>query len=474
MAKIRRPTQFTAWFDIDPDEFWSTGAMDPVLNADTQLFIDPMLLSKSDQPEMANGAVAAVEDHYRKLVKLLTASLSKGDVPWRAAEKLMDYREIAATCLGYGAATVRGSGFGKARVTKLLETAAEIVKLGLTDPELFLLLPLIEEGVGPDLVSDMTTSIIAPHLVAYTSRIAKDLGVRLNQHDILGSTYELPSNPLVAGLPVLLVPRDVLDKLPTASDWSDVATAAARNRQLRAKVNAHIGELFAMTSARNKSALKAQALADRESIETLLAAVRATDPRPYDFDKDAASVLALQSALDELRKRDLRQPRLPTEPWDVVLAIIDQFQHLVEQKGLWRLFWREKRRPHHERHAQLVFLAIADSFCRANDLDLTPEADTGRGPVDFKISKGFAGRMLVEIKLSTNTKVVAGYEKQLEAYVRAEGATHAAYVVIDVGKMGRKDEHLLDARNEASRSGGSPPPIVFVSAMPQLSASKLT
>jgi len=29
------------------------------------------------------------------------------------------------------------------------------------------------------------------------------------------------------------------------------------------------------------------------------------------------------------------------------------------------------------------------SYCQANNLDLSPESDAGRGPVDFKISQGF-------------------------------------------------------------------------------------
>jgi hypothetical protein len=78
--------------------------------------------------------------------------------------------------------------------------------------------------------------------------------------------------------------------------------------------------------------------------------------------------------------------------------------------------------------------------------------DTGNGPVDFKMSIGFSGRVLVEIKLSTNSKILSGYSKQLEAYKKAEQALIGYYVVIDVGGMGRKDRQLLATKNAAARA----------------------
>lgn len=50
---------------------------------------------------------------------------------------------------------------------------------------------------------------------------------------------------------------------------------------------------------------------------------------------------------------------------------------------------------------------------------------------------------MVEIKLSTNHKVVAGYTKQLEAYKDAEETTRGFFIVIDVGGMGQKAEQFF-------------------------------
>jgi hypothetical protein len=84
---------------------------------------------------------------------------------------------------------------------------------------------------------------------------------------------------------------------------------------------------------------------------------------------------------------------------------------------------------------------VAKVWCAANDVGLSPEADAGAGPVDFKFSDG-GDTVLVEIKLSTNSQVVSGYKKQLDAYMKAEGTAYGHYVLIDVGKIGEKWERL--------------------------------
>lgn len=56
------------------------------------------------------------------------------------------------------------------------------------------------------------------------------------------------------------------------------------------------------------------------------------------------------------------------------------------------------------------------------------------GSLRVKLPIGFAGRVLVEIKLPTNNKVVAGYSKQLARYKAAEETLAGYYLVIHVGQ----------------------------------------
>ena len=61
---------------------------------------------------------------------------------------------------------------------------------------------------------------------------------------------------------------------------------------------------------------------------------------------------------------------------------------LIENNQLSKLLYNSDGTRKRESAAQLVFFGIASSYCAANDLDITPEANSGRGPVDFKFSKG--------------------------------------------------------------------------------------
>ena len=156
---------------------------------------------------------------------------------------------------------------------------------------------------------------------------------------------------------------------------------------------------------------------------------------------------------------------------EVVQAITDRFKILVEDKGLWKEFWAgKKNRP--EPAAQRLFYAIADSYCKANDIDLTPEASSGNGPVDFKASVGSSKKVLVEIKLSSNSKLLTGYQKQLELYKQAEETAKGIYLVVDIGTLGKKGEKLVAMYNGALEKGLHPSELVFVNAKPKKSASK--
>ena len=141
------------------------------------------------------------------------------------------------TCLGYGASTIRGSGGGTVQTNTLVQTAAEIIDLGVTDPDLFVAMALFEEGVGPDRISDMTTKVILPVLIAYTKEACQTLGIPRESVTFTLSngerfTGDMPRNPFDVGSgPIVLTPRDVLRDLPIATDWNTVGDAVRIPRQ---------------------------------------------------------------------------------------------------------------------------------------------------------------------------------------------------------------------------------------------------
>jgi len=59
MAIFRNPASFTKIFKIGSPALDSLGILNPIINVDTRLFIDPVLLDTSGQPEIFGQASAS-------------------------------------------------------------------------------------------------------------------------------------------------------------------------------------------------------------------------------------------------------------------------------------------------------------------------------------------------------------------------------------------------------------------------------
>ncbi len=477
MAKIRDPIKFSEHFGVKEETLEALGVLDPTLNVDVKLFIDPMLLKSSVHAEIRKGH-AAFRAFFTAVIKLLLATKREGDVAWREAMRRLTFQEIPGTCLGYSAASIRGSAFGPTLTGRVISTAKEIVELGVTNPDLFIVLPLLEEGVGPDLISDMTTNIILGELLAFNQRVLNALNISTNDFVFGDRTVQLPQNPTQAKKsPVLLLPKDILRDLPIAHDWGGVCDAARKNAQLRARTNKLIGVIWKAKSRRQKSDVRKAVLSSKDAFEALLESIHEVRGRGYDFQNDPHGLLRwrellTKAAADYPLALYLASIASADDVYKVVEKIVAQFQFIVEEKGHWKELWHNgKRRP--EKSVQRLFYAVAHSYCDANNLDISPEMDTGSGVVDFKFSVGAKARVIVEIKLSDNSKVVAGYEKQLEAYKKSEETTKGVYVVVDIGGLGKKDKQLLKIKNDRVARGEHVSDIVFIDGSFRRSASKL-
>ncbi|CAM4147033.1 hypothetical protein WJ038_02975 [Vibrio parahaemolyticus] len=64
MAKITKPLLFSAHFHIDEIKLHDAGLIDPFLNVDTQLFIDPVLLKKSRFEEISKNGYTHFCHHF--------------------------------------------------------------------------------------------------------------------------------------------------------------------------------------------------------------------------------------------------------------------------------------------------------------------------------------------------------------------------------------------------------------------------
>jgi hypothetical protein len=110
--------------------------------------------------------------------------------------------------------------------------------------------------------------------------------------------------------------------------------------------------------------------------------------------------------------------------------MVDEFRHFVEQNAGYRLLWNDNGTSKSEKAAQLLFLGVVKHYCQANNIDISPEPNIGRGPVDFKVSIGFGLRSLLELKLARNGKFWNNARKQLPTYLSAERIKNGFFVVV--------------------------------------------
>lgn len=85
MATIKNPKLFSDHFGIDPELLSSAGLIDPFINVDTQLFIDPVLLPKSANEVIRTDGIATFREHFSNFVRLLVMSKAERDAAWRGA-----------------------------------------------------------------------------------------------------------------------------------------------------------------------------------------------------------------------------------------------------------------------------------------------------------------------------------------------------------------------------------------------------
>lgn len=468
------PVLFSNHFGLSANALNSAKLLDPILNSDTKLFIDPLLLSKSQNTVIKKEGRKAVQASFENVIGLLDISATEGDVAWKGAYKALNLDERPETSLGYGAAGTSGSSRPPKLRNGILRTAKEIITLGEKNPNMIPLMGLFEEGVGPDTLSDMATNFLLPALSQITEEFCVANGVPVQKFGPKYSDRQLPVNPYHAGAPVLLVPRDILRDLPLAADWSDVSRVVMEVREIRDAVNQMFGNIAKASVSQKKAALRRVVFSSQTLLRKLIDAV-AMASESYDEKADLDGYYQFRRVLGEdptpfvgMLNKPVTNDGSALE--QTVNEIISRFQAMVEDNNMWELLWNGTT-PRHERASQLLFFAVANVMCAVNDVDISPETNSGGGPVDFKFSTGFSGRVLVELKLSKGS-VVHGYKTQLEAYKKAATTKAGIFVVMDIGGMGRKLRTIEKLKADAEARGERVSEIVVIDARRQKSASK--
>ena len=136
-----KPILFSDHFGVDKKKIEELGIFNPILNFDTKLFVEPLLL-KDSKSEIMRNAIKSYDQFFANILKLLKASKEEGDKMWRAAQTLVYFPEYKATCIGYGSESIHGTGAGGQLSDQILKSARDILEAANGDPDIFLLAPL--------------------------------------------------------------------------------------------------------------------------------------------------------------------------------------------------------------------------------------------------------------------------------------------------------------------------------------------
>lgn len=399
---------------------------DPILNADTELFIDPFLVFQ-DYSETFVGAHDQLVAHFDRAFRLIAqGNLRESSLAYKKALDILVFKEPKEICLGYTGFGTSGAGSGRGFAKSIAAAICNAIQRGLEHPTHFEELGIFEEGIGADRISDITCTILKRALIAYTQAVAERHNIPLEEHELFASGFDeqrqrwitgvvsLPTNPATGG-PLLLVPKRFLRKLPVlnADDWWD----GWENQQLRDDLN------YELMGRVNKKIIVETALQNPEAVREWIASKENEAADFYDFESDPDGVWKWNKAAGQFVSENplqIEHPNSDGEFIEVIEAIIGQFKLFIEEQGGWSLLWNDDGKEKPESAAQLVFRGIAEHYCRANNISLDREVNFGRGPVDFKFSTGFQKRAHLEVKKLHNGKFWNGLDKQLPSYMKSD------------------------------------------------------
>lgn len=457
---------------------------DPLLTEDTQLFVDPFLIFDDSSKEWS-AAHSKLVAFFNDALKLLAKSGFKRGTRLSKVEQMLLFPEPQEFCLGYSEASTAGAGSSAGLRKEMIDGAREAITRGIGSVDHFEELAIFGGGIGADRISDIVCNVLKEEFIDYTQRVSGDLGVALTQCPVeharwdgtnlrwINGATELPRNPYAGDKGVILTPKRFLKRLPTVEPGDFWAWAwENENETIRNDLNFELG--------RNAEAKEIAYFARRhpDLVGDYLQWRESEGGEPYDLETDPDLEVDWYEYGGEVARNVKSASKAKSDDFPpLVRSMVEAFKHWVEQEGGWQHLRREgsPRKRVREKQIQSLFRAIVIHYCRANDIDLSGESDAGRGPVDFKFSRGWRGRALVEVKPMDNPRYRHGIDKQLPTYLGAEEVFAGFFLAIgftDGHMEPERIKSLRDIAKDASDRLNRKVELVTVDARPKPSASK--
>jgi hypothetical protein len=477
---IRVNIYFSDYFQVDPQLLEDYGAFNISLVNDLPLFIDPFLLFNSEKEEYQQ-----LHDGIIRYLRFLRDKSTDSQIDRGLLLAWFRFKELKQTWLGFSRFGNKGSGLGLDFAVALNENLARVFsnfgKEHITKGSHLEKLCLINAGVGRDNISDFSTNLIKEYLLDFTQRfaldyISPDLRIRFRVPKVRfnyqterweSDLFELP---LFEGDYVILTPVDMLTRDTIWINREDLVqqfreiSESVPNDQLRSELNNYLISKIPR-DANQKEINAVQASAYRVFPELLEYYIKYKEDHGDEAEiisetkVEESKLLLIDQVIDFIIALSKSTGFYQTGG-DTLLEAYNRvmfMKHVIEDQDGYRLFYINNEPVRRERDVQLIFKFT----WFASPSDINAEVNTGRGPVDFKASRGAFDKSLIEFKLASNTHLKRNLQNQVEVYKRANDTDKALKVIVYfseeelrkvkaiLDELGLKDEKfiiLIDAR----------------------------
>lgn len=448
-------------FGIPEEKLHQIGLFNVFLDEDSHFFINIKRLQVTTVPEFV-GAYEKVNLYFQEIGLLLKTSRSNKDRTYREAVKRFNFPEVNGINLGFSSGR-HGAGFGTMLREKIIKDAYEIIQNGSEQPEIFHLVGLFEENVGPDRLSDMVARIIYDSILAYSKRVYSELEISAGTFPEYKFSDGILINPY-KDIKLLLLPIDILHELPIARCWDDIDRVCRENDAIRAELNDVVSAEWAkMASSERKRYLREWVFKNPERAGRIVDSYRTATIDAYDPLSDVDYLVGYMRNTFAVTSDENKSS------FETSLDIVDNYREWVEfHRGssiIQNAGSREK-----EKTVQRTFHAVALMYCKKFNWDISPEEDSGRGPVDFKISRG-TDKTVIEIKLTSNAECVHGLEVQIEEYSKSEATNNKLFILVNTGQNEGRVNTVLQKHEAMLNAGLNPARVVIIDAKEKDSAS---
>lgn len=437
----------------------------PQVEWDTPLFVEAMLMKNTNIPEFKNSYQKIVDFFSNAIVKVETGITEK------EKKRMLYFDEVKEANLGYSYDSNGGNGLTGKTAMKVLDNLKQFIDEDLFKVQDFATISLFDGRVSADRMSDMVLNITKNDFINYSCRVARENNFPIKEFKLkrefnfktMTWVYEFTNIPYIVNdegreIPVLLIPRDFLGS------------------HLYWNVDDFIGWLYVYEKdfvksildfnlkkdlkANSKNILKEIIKSGRSDILKRYSEA-ASNLSAYDLNIDKKSINntyeKAQSFYSEIRPNLIKIKQDPSKMpvLEIVEFLVEELKsNIIDQKGYTVIMPTKNKfiaEPKISKFVQLIFQnRIKDA---GFNIDISPETNSGHGPVDFKISRG-DDKVLLENKVGTNPKLLSCIDegKQLHAYLRQEQCTDAYLLVFTCNENQLKKVKELVGKAENYKS----------------------